>query len=126
MTNLQRIYTKIFCGALFFAVTTGMILAQDVAKVSPESHKVLLDNDHVRVLQVRLKPGEKVGMHSHPASVIYYLSNAKVRITLPDGKTQVRECKAGTAAFAPPVTHAVENIGKTDLIEVQTELKTVK
>ena len=126
MTNLQRMFMKLFCLTLFLAVTTGMLLAQDVEKVSPESHKVLLNNDQVRVLQVRLKPGEKVGMHSHPASVLYYLTNAKVRITLPDGKTQVRECKAGTAAFAPPVTHAVENIGKTDLIEVQTELKTSK
>ena len=70
-----------------WALTATMILlvadgaaAQDVAKVSPETHKVLLENDHVRVFDVRAKPGEKVGMHSHPAGILYYLSDAKLKV----------------------------------------------
>lgn len=125
MNNSHRALRKIFHLVLLFAVVAGIAVAQDVVKVSPQNHKIILENDQVRVLSVRLKPGEKAAMHSHPASVIYYLSNAKVRVTYPDGKTQDRECRKGSAVWAQPVTHAVENIGTTDLLEVQTELKTV-
>lgn len=34
--------------------------SQDVVKVSPETHTVLLENAKVRVLDVHVKPGEKV------------------------------------------------------------------
>ena len=101
----------------------GMIYAQDVAKVGVDSHNVLLDNDQVRVLKVDLKPGQKVPMHSHPHNVAYYLSDAKVRITLPDGKSQERDIKAGTSSWSEATSHAVENIGSTELQEIQIELK---
>src|SRR5215831_7971448 len=43
--------------------------------------------DHVRVLDFRVKPGEKVGMHSHrAASIAYYLTDAKVKYTDPDDR----------------------------------------
>jgi quercetin dioxygenase-like cupin family protein len=108
---------------LFFV--TGTALAQDVMTVAggPETHKVVLDNDKVRVLDVRLQPGEKVAMHSHPANVVYYVSDAKVKNTLPDGKTVVREIKAGTAFWNEPLTHAVENVGPAEVHLVQTEMK---
>lgn len=97
--------------------------AQDVIQVAGDSHKVILDNAQVRVLAVTLKPGQKAPMHSHPANVSYLLSDGKLRITLPDGKTMDKEPKAGTAAWGEPVTHAVENIGTSDFTQVQIELK---
>ncbi len=57
-------------------VASATVRAQDVVKVSPETHKVLLENEHVRVLDVHAKPGEKVAIHFHPASILYYLNNA--------------------------------------------------
>ena len=100
-------------------------LTQDVATVSggPETHKVILDNAQVRVLDVHVQPGQKVAMHSHPASVVYYVTDTKMKITLPDGTTRVAEAKAGTAAWREPGTHAVENVGTSEFHLVQTELK---
>lgn len=105
---------------LFFALPTH---AQDVVQVGGDSHKVILDNAQVRVLAVKIKPGEKVPMHSHPANVSYVLSDGKLRITTPDGKTTDKEPKAGTATWGEPTTHAVENIGTSDFTQVQIELK---
>jgi hypothetical protein len=62
-------------------------------------------------------------MHSHPAGILYYLSDATLKMTYPDGKTEVRDVKSGTAVWSEAVTHAVENIGTTELHEVHTELK---
>jgi hypothetical protein len=61
--------------------------------------------------------------HSHPASVSYFLTDGKLKITLPDGKVIERSPKAGTAGWSDPVTHAAENIGTTDFQQVQIELK---
>ena len=56
--------------AIFALLVAAGAVAQDVAKVSPETHRVLLENEHVRVFDVRVKPGEKVGMHSHPVGIL--------------------------------------------------------
>ena len=85
--------------------------------------QILLENDQVRVLDVHAEPGEKVAMHSHPASILYYLTDGKLKVTYPNGKTEEREVKAGTAVWSDAVTHAVENVGSTEFHEVHTELK---
>jgi len=88
-----------------------------------DTHKVLLENDRVRVLDVRSEPGHKVPMHSHPANVVYALTDYKIRFTYPDGRTEVREGKAGQVRWNEAVTHSGENVGTTEFHLVQVELK---
>jgi beta-alanine degradation protein BauB len=123
MKNARRMLMKMPLTTLLLFVAAATALAQDVVRVSPETHRVLLENAQARVLDVHVKPGEKVGMHSHPASILYYLTDAKLKITYPDGKTEERDVKAGTAVASDAVTHTAENIGATELHEVHTELK---
>jgi len=116
---------RFLVGVLFTTVLSvgALVLAQDVVKVS-ETHKVLLENEHVRVLDFRVKPGEKVGMHSHPgASVVYYLTDAKAKYTYPDGRTEERTVKAGTAFWIEAVRHDVENVGANEFHGIHIELK---
>lgn len=125
----MKIPRRMLLGILFATVAlfvvTGTAVAQDVTTVAggTETHKVLLDNANVRVLDVRLPPGQKVAMHSHPANVTYFVTDAKFKVTSPDGKTGEREFKAGEARWNEAVTHAVENVGTTEVHLVQTELK---
>ena len=106
-------------------LVVSTVVGQDVITVAGgrETHKVLLDNDQVRVLEVRVPPGQKIAMHSHPANVVYYFSDYKVKVTTPDGKTALREGKADTAVSFGPLTHAVENVGTTEFHLVQVEMK---
>jgi oxalate decarboxylase/phosphoglucose isomerase-like protein (cupin superfamily) len=97
--------------------------SQDVIKVAGDSHTVIFENDQVRVLAVHFKPGQVAPMHSHPANVSYYLTDGKLKITLPDGKMIERSPKAGTAGWSAAVTHTAENVGTTDFQQVQVELK---
>lgn len=113
--------------ALSLAVALAPLAgAQDVAQVSPETHKVILENAQVRVFDVHVRPGERVAMHSHPSGVLCFLSDATVRITYADGRTEERSVKAGTAAWLDATTHQIENIGTTELHEIHTEMKTVR
>ncbi len=116
---MRRVFFLI--GLLCLSISTT--LAQDPAKVTPNTHKVLLENDRVRVLDIRVKPGTKVPMHSHPDYVVYALSDFKVKFTFPDGKTAEVEGKAGEATWRDAETHAAENVGTTELHVLNVELK---
>jgi quercetin dioxygenase-like cupin family protein len=97
-----------------------------MAKVAPKYTKVLVDNDQVRVMEVWLKPGESLPMHSHPATVVYFVTSGKVKTTTADGKVTEAERKAGDAMYNEPVTHTNENVGTAPAKVVVVELKSVK
>lgn len=98
--------------------------AQDPVKLSPQYYKVLLENDQVRVLEYRLKAGEKEPMHSHPAGVVYVLSGAKLKMSYPDGRTEERAAATGETIWREPTTHAVENVGNTEAHAIAIDVKT--
>jgi quercetin dioxygenase-like cupin family protein len=102
---------------------TISVFPQDPVKLSPQYYKVLIDNDEVRVLEFRFKPGEKEPMHSHPRGFVYALSDQKLKITFPDSRTEEITVKAGEARWREPVTHAAENIGTTEAHAIALELK---
>jgi hypothetical protein len=67
MKNPQLLLTRFYLAAALSLIAAVRAQAQDVAKVSPETHRVLLENERVRVLDVHFKVGEMVPTHSHPA-----------------------------------------------------------
>ena len=97
--------------------------AQDPAKVDPAHYKVLLDNDYVRILEVRQKPGYKSPMHSHPHHAVYPLTTSTLKFTSPDGKTNTVTNKAGQVVWRDAETHTVEINGKTESHALDIELK---
>jgi quercetin dioxygenase-like cupin family protein len=109
---------------LAFAISSRVTTAQDPVKLSPQYYKVLLENDQVRVLEYRLKPGEKEPMHTHTAGVLYIFGDAKMRTTYPAGRTEETAGGAGEAHWRNPVTHAMENIGNTEAHALVVEVKT--
>ena len=108
----------------FLAVLCTTAHAQDPLKTSPQYYKVLLENDQVRVLEYRLKAGEKEPMHSHPAGVVYVLSGAKLKFSYPDGRTEERAATTEETIWHEPTTHAVENVGDTEAHAIAIDLKT--
>lgn len=101
--------------------------AQDSMVVAPQFHKVLIDNDKVRVLEVTLKPGDKIPMHSHPGGYVSIgVTGSKARFTTPDGKSVDRELKAGEAVWSEATTHTSENVGTAEAKVIVVELKVPK
>lgn len=106
-----------------FVIASEVTSSLDPVKISPQYYKVLLENDQVRVLEYRLKPGEKEPMHSHPAGIVYSFSDGRMRSTMPDGKSQEGERKAGEVHWRDPITHSAENTGDTEIHVLAVELK---
>lgn len=116
-----------FSGIIFFTslFALGMpALAQDAVKVAPDHYKVLLENEHVRVIENTLAPGEKDAMHTHPAGWYYVTKPGTMKVVHADGKTETWEAKAGEAGWLKTEgPHTSENIGKTTMGFVLVEVK---
>src|SRR6202050_2717666 len=97
--------------------------ALDPMNTDPQNYRVLFENEKVRVLEFRDKPGDKVRMHGHPARLIYSFRPWKRKFTYPDGRTEVGDGKTGEVKWTPPVVHAGENIGTTDTHNLFIEFK---
>ena len=95
----------------------------DALKVVPEMTNLLLENDHVRVYDVRFKPGQRATMHTHPNHVIYVLNDGKMKITPSKGKPQEIPLKAGQVIWMDATAHIAENTGKTHVHNLIVELK---
>lgn len=100
-----------------------METVKDPVDVAPDNYDIPLENERVRVLQVHLKPGEKIPEHSHPASVIFAVSDCKAKFTYPDGKSEIMDLKAGQSIFTEAFTHWAENIGDTECHVLNIELR---
>jgi beta-alanine degradation protein BauB len=107
--------------AFFFASMPA--LAQDPVKVAPHAFKERLNNAHVRVLEYSSKPGQKEGMHSHPAILLYVIQGGKLRSTTPDGTSKEIDYKAGDVMWREAITHTGENIGTTEMKSLLIEVK---
>ena len=123
MKNVTYFIMSVLLVAFALVLGTNTAMAQDLAKVMPDDAKVIVDNDRVRVLDVLHKPGVKEPMHSHPAYVSVYLSDTKVKVTTPDGKTVEKNRKAGEVSWSEAATHALENVGTADQHVIVIELK---
>jgi quercetin dioxygenase-like cupin family protein len=107
-------------------IAGGLVIAApetDPVKAHPEYYSVRIDNEWVRVLEYRLKPGQKEPMHSHPHGFVYMLADARARVTRADGSSSIDEDHAGDLTWRGPTTHAYENVGNTDVHAIGVELK---
>jgi quercetin dioxygenase-like cupin family protein len=98
--------------------------AQDPVPLYPENYKVLLEDDRVRVLDFTLRKGASEKAHFHPPNVAVFLADFKIRFTLPDGSTRMREGHPGEVAWSDAIVHAPVNVGETDAHGILVELKT--
>ncbi len=105
------------------ALLAAPLAAQDPVTVGPTIYKTLLDNPHVRVLDVVFAKGAAIGMHHHPDHIAYVVKGGKLEMTGPDGKATVIEAVAGQTFYMAAGEHSARNVGKSELHVVVTELK---
>jgi oxalate decarboxylase/phosphoglucose isomerase-like protein (cupin superfamily) len=100
------------------------LYAQDAVKVAPDHYKILVENEHARVIENTLKPGEKDGWHTHPSGWYYVTKPGKMKVGHPDGTSEIWEAKEGERGWLKPeAPHTSENIGTTTLAFVLVEIK---
>lgn len=120
---MRRSIRMMTCVALFAlsALYATSVMAQDPARIAPNTYKVLLNNARVRVIEVNAKAGEKTALHSHPDYVVYSLSDGKARFTDSKGVSTDADMTSGQATWRAAERHATEAI--TDIHVLLFELK---
>jgi hypothetical protein len=103
----------------------------DAMSAAPEHHTLLFENDHVRVLDAHVMPGETVPVHTHCwPGVLYILGVSDFVRRDPDGNVvlDTRDASSpapiGTAVWGEALTpHTLENVGDHVLRNITVELK---
>jgi hypothetical protein len=107
-------------------------VAFDGPIAAPEHHKVIFENDRVRVVDFRVKPGDTVPLHTHRWPTVNYVialseflsfdRNGNLKLDSRDGEAPQRE---GSVFYLPafPPLHSVENIGNGEMRGIAVELK---
>ena len=90
--------------------------------------KLLLENNRVRIWEIRLEPGQRAPFHWHTTSYFFVCVEAgRSRSRFPNGFYLDGDSEVGEAVFldiAPdePPVHDLENIGDTTLRYTTVEL----
>lgn len=101
----------------------------DALVAAPKQHRLLLENDRVRVLDTRIEPGERTPVHTHQWPAVHSIVSWSAFVRR-DGDGVVLVNTRGSADPAPAVLwgeplgpHSLENVGPTPLHVISVELK---
>ncbi|WP_111977842.1 cupin domain-containing protein [Algibacillus agarilyticus] len=91
------------------------------------TREVLLDNASVEVVRLTYPVGTESGMHSHshPNRAVYFVKGGKLEL-VPENAAQASKIITvadGKSLFLPATTHNVKNVGNTEIVIIETEIK---
>ena len=103
----------------------------DALTAAPQNHRLLFENETVRVLDTFVHPGQTVPLHTHKWPSTNYLlcwsdfiRRDSDRAVLLDSRSLSPKPATGSAFWGPPLPpHTLENIGGSDLHVITVELK---
>jgi len=100
----------------------------DALVAAPANHRLLLENDRVRVLDTEIAPGERTPVHTHRWPAVHvilswgeFVRRDSAGAVLVDTRGQA---PASGALWGPPLgPHSLENVGSTPIRVISVELK---
>jgi len=103
----------------------------DALIAAPHHHKLIFENERVRVLEVRIPSGDLVPVHTHrwPSTICVVKQSDFLRRDaegnlLFDSRTAGQPPRHPIAQWSPPLPpHSIENIGSDEIFLLTTELK---
>lgn len=107
-----------------------MIDALDGPVAAPDHHKVLFENDRVRVLETVIRPGDRTPLHTHLRPTLNYVVSGSHFVRWDEKGAVVADTHADPGFVLPRVLfieklprHTLENTGEDDLVLIGVELK---
>jgi quercetin dioxygenase-like cupin family protein len=109
-------------------VFSGYAYAENsVPETKTAQREVVLENEQVQVVRLTYPAGTESGMHTHSFAhrVVYFVKGGSLSLVPQDTNKASKTLIAtdGQTLFLPATTHNVRNIGNTEIVIVETELK---
>ena len=109
----------------------------DALIAAPGNHRLVLENEQVRVLQVEVAPGETEPVHEHRSPSVLHIQSPQPGVDIryerrgdqlvEIGRRQIPGGKPPPALWSPPeAPHAVQNLGSEPFRLLRIELKTAQ
>ena len=98
-------------------------MERSAVEVAPHVYRALFENDRVRLLEVRMKPGDASEIHAHPDVLVHVLQGGTIRWTPPSGESAEVELVAGSTFWSDAQEHSAENSGDTEFVGLFVEFK---
>lgn len=103
----------------------------DAVAAAPANHRVVLENEHVRVLDVTVQPGEREPLHAHCRSSVMYLMYEGIYKDYGPGDELLSEVSESPSDAQYPMTlwvdpqgpHAVHNLDSRAVRLLRVEIK---
>src|SRR5262245_56614486 len=116
--------TWVLLGAAWLAAMPAVSIAQDTdaAAVDPDIHRVVLENDFIRVFDARASRGAKSARHTHPPMVLVSLDTTRFRMTQADGKSTIFDLDPGAVRWVEGAHHSWELLAG-ELHAIAVEIK---
>lgn len=110
-----------------------LILKTDALKADPSHHRLIFENDSVRITQLILPPGKETSPHSHPQAIVWVIQNSTIVVSrFSDDKSKLlsrdtvllRPDEVNVAHEEDAVKmHTIKNIGEVEYQQYRIELK---
>jgi quercetin dioxygenase-like cupin family protein len=98
-------------------------MSEDAIKVASHVYRVVFENAKIRVLEAKLRKGQKTAMHKHPSNFVFVLESGQMEFASPDGKTQKVQMKEGDVMWFDEQEHASQNVGTKTARVLIVEMK---
>jgi hypothetical protein len=100
----------------------------DALVAAPEHHHLLLENEHVRVLETQIPAGETTAVHTHRWPSVQYVLSTTDFVRRDGLGNVVFDSRSGprvegTHWSEPLPAHSIENVGQNELRVIMVELK---
>ncbi len=102
----------------------------DALIAAPEQHRLIFENEHVRVLDTRIAPGERTPVHTHRWPAVHYVvrwsdfvRRDAVEAVLVDTRAMGLRAAPEAQWGEPLAPHSLENVGAGQLHVISTEVK---
>ena len=103
----------------------------DALVAAPDHHRLMLENDRVRVLDTRIAPGDRTPVHTHRWPCAMYVLSWSDFVRYDDKGGVLLDSRTIDALKTPPEVlwgaalppHSLENVGNTDVHVISVELK---
>ena len=109
------------------SATSPVMEKSDTIKRAQPKREIVLENEQVQVVRLTYPIGTESGMHTHTFThrVVYFVKGGELSLIPQDTNKASKTLIAtdGQTLFLPATTHNVRNIGKTEVVIVETELK---
>src|ERR1035437_8268868 len=98
-------------------------LPLDIVRVASTNVRVDFENGRTRVLRLSTAAGETIPTHDDRAGVLVCIAGCRIHFSMPDGKAQIVELKAGETRWMTEARRVTRNLADAPVEMLYIETK---